>query len=218
MTITFDDRGNSKRWGLILPPPFERREIWGWETLHQVHRPTESKDTRTLNQQIHPYLALSLKGSYCSLFPKSNQSTNLLCFSSMWISFPSNLSPAGGAGPPEVVSLKEETGSLIRLAGEGERPVFKLYLQGKRAALFIHSLDQDCVFIPEAQKETFIASLLPCHLLPLCGLAHLPCCLGSYTTLWVPILSLFFLPKILWLSLPLNPNAWSLEELTQGLF
>lgn len=64
MTITFDDRGNSKRWGLILPPPFERREIWGWETLHQVHGVKRHSNPQPTNTSL-----LSFKPQRLLLLP-----------------------------------------------------------------------------------------------------------------------------------------------------
>lgn len=121
---------------------------------HQVN--LERKDKKgpwTLNQQVCIYLALNPKGSYFSLFPKSNQSPNLLFFSSMSISFPSGLHPAGwGEGCPEVVSLREGIGPLHRMEGRGGATCLQGPFTQHTTALFTESFDQDCVFV-RADRE-----------------------------------------------------------------
>lgn len=115
--------------------------------LHQVNQPIESKRYLTLSQQVCIYLGLNLKNSYSVPFPKSNQSPNLLIFSSISIAFSSGFHPTGvvvvaglGEGGRVSRSSLHKGGRLDNYSDwkvVAERPVFKLHLHNKHTALMV---------------------------------------------------------------------------------
>lgn len=101
--------------------------------LHQVNQPIESKRYLILSQQVRIYLGLNLKNSYSVPFPKSNQSPNLLIFSSISIAFSSGFHPIGvvvvaglgeGGESPEVLSIKEEDWTTTQTGKWWQRDLF----------------------------------------------------------------------------------------------